>query len=217
MGKREWNQVLLTKTKEDDFPTIDRRETAKGLLVLAGAVILFFTPLPRAIVMISAAGLLLLSRRISSTDLLQKVDYSILTLFTGLFIVVGALSATPLPAHALATLQSWGLDLENPYLLAPLTALMSDGMSNAAAVMLLVKTIPLENSTLAYVLCLANSFAGNLIIIGSIANLIVVEQAKNYGVEISFRKFARYGVPVTVASFGILLSWIWLLTGPYFK
>ena len=58
------------------------------------------------------------------------------------------------------------------------------------------------------VLALANTFGGNLLMIGSVANLIVVKSAQDHGVEISFGEFARYGIPVTAASYAVLLLWI---------
>ncbi|MCE9625904.1 MAG: anion transporter [Deltaproteobacteria bacterium] len=210
LGKKELEDPIPYREPTVAFPLLDKAETAKGLVLFGLVIVLFFSPLPRPLVMISAAGLLLLSRSISSTDLLARVDYSILTLFTGLFIVVGGLQATGFPVHALHTLETWGIPLENPYILGLVTALLSNLMSNAATVILLAKTLPLENSTIAYVLALSNSFAGNLIVIGSIANLIVVEQASHYGVEIRFRHFARYGIPVTVSSLLVLCFWIWL-------
>ncbi len=210
LGRKDLQAPGAPRALEAAFPGLDRRETAKGLLVFGVVVALFFTPLPRDLVMLSAAGLLLLSRRISSTDLLGRVDYSILTLFTGLFIIVGGLRDTRFPAMALQALQSWGIDLHNPYLLGLVTAAFSNLMSNAATVMLLAKTLSLQDTTTAMVLALSNSFAGNLLIIGSIANLIVAEQAARQGVEIRFRTFARYGLPVTAVSLAILLAWIWL-------
>ena len=61
-------------------------------------------------------------------------------------------------------------------------------------------------------LALANSFGGSLIVIGSVSNIIVVQQARDLGVHISFRAFARLGVPVTLAAMTILLAWITLVT-----
>lgn len=209
-ARKELSASKIISPAGNAFPKLDRRETSKGLALFAIVVALFFTQLPRDLVMLSAAGLLLLSRKIASTDLLAKVDYSILTLFTGLFIIVGGLRDTEFPRLALQTLESWGIDLQNPYILSFVTAIFSNLMSNAATVMLLAKTLSLQNSTTAMVLSLSNSYAGNLLIIGSIANLIVAEQAAQFGVNIRFRSFAKYGIPVTLLSFVILSLWIWL-------
>ena len=67
------------------------------------------------------------------------------------------------------------------------------------------------NPTTAYVLALANSFGGSLIIIGSVSNIIVVQQAREMGIKISFRDFARLGVPVTLAAIAGLLAWVTLI------
>jgi Na+/H+ antiporter NhaD/arsenite permease-like protein len=61
------------------------------------------------------------------------------------------------------------------------------------------------------VLALANSFGGSLIITGSVANIIVVQQARELGITISFRDFARLGVPVTLAAMAGLLAWVELM------
>jgi len=74
-------------------------------------------------------------------------------------------------------------------------------------VLLLVKVVNLAHPATAYVLALANSFGGSLVIIGSVANIIVVQQARQLGIDISFRAFARLGVPVTLASLAVLLAW----------
>ena len=88
---------------------------------------------------------------------------------------------------------------------------MSNVINNSAAVMLLLKVLNLSRPTTAYILALANSFGGNLIVIGSVANIIVVQQARDMGIEITFWGFARLGIPVTLASLGALLGWVALL------
>jgi len=67
--------------------------------------------------------------------------------------------------------------------------------------------VPLSQPLMAYVLALANSFGGSLIIIGSLSNMIVVQQAREMGVNVSFRDFARLGIPVTLAGLAALLAW----------
>lgn len=187
---------------------LNKWESGKGLVILAVVVALFFTDLPRSLVMVTAASLLLISQHIHASDLLGKIDWSILTLFAALFIVVGGLQATGLPPQALAYLNRHGIDLHNPFQLSAVTAVLSNLISNAAAVMLLVHILDLKDPVTGYVLCLANSFAGNLILLGSIANLITVEQAGRLGIKISLKQFFKFGVPVTIASYAILALWI---------
>jgi Na+/H+ antiporter NhaD/arsenite permease-like protein len=74
--------------------------------------------------------------------------------------------------------------------------------------MLLLKVVNIAHPTTAYILALANSFGGSLIIVGSVSNIIVVQQAREIGVNISFRDFACLGVPVTLAALGGLLVWV---------
>jgi Na+/H+ antiporter NhaD/arsenite permease-like protein len=92
------------------------------------------------------------------------------------------------------------------------TGILSNLMSNAAAIMLLIHLVDLHNPVNGYLLSLANSFAGNFILLGSLANLIVVEEAKSIGVKISFGEFLRYGLPITLASYAVLGAWILLMT-----
>jgi Na+/H+ antiporter NhaD/arsenite permease-like protein len=77
--------------------------------------------------------------------------------------------------------------------------------------MLLLKVINLSPPTAAYILALANSFGGSLIIIGSVSNIIVVQQARALGIKISFWDFARLGIPVTLAALAGLIAWIALV------
>lgn len=61
-----------------------------------------------------------------------------------------------------------------------------------------------------YILAVSSTFAGNLFLLGSIANLIVVEKASEHGVLISFKAHARIGIPVTILSLLVLIVWTWL-------
>jgi Na+/H+ antiporter NhaD/arsenite permease-like protein len=135
------------------------------------------------------------------------VDWPILVLFMALFVVTGAFQATGLGDLAVQRLAHAGLSLSSPPVLAIATATLSNLIGNAAAVLLLVKVVDVAHPATAYILALANSFGGSLVIIGSVSNIIVVQQARELGVNISFRSFARLGVPVTLASIAILLGW----------
>jgi len=74
--------------------------------------------------------------------------------------------------------------------------------------MLLLKVINLSHPATAYILAMANSFGGSLIIIGSVSNIIVVQQAQQLGVTIGFREFSRLSIPVTLVALGGLLLWV---------
>ncbi|HTR79388.1 MAG TPA: SLC13 family permease [Gemmatimonadaceae bacterium] len=190
----------------------DRVHTIKGLVILGLAIGFFFTNVPKEVVAMAAAGIHLASNKFNTDDLLGLVDWPILVLFTGLFVVTGAFQATGYGDQAVHWLAHLGVDLQSPPTLAIVTAALSNLINNSAAVLLLVKVANVTRAPSAYVLALANSFGGSLIILGSVSNIIVVNQAREMGINISFRAFARLGIPVTVVSMLGLLGWVALMT-----
>ena len=183
----------------------------KGLLVMTAVVVLFFTRVPREITALTAGGVLLCSRRMDVRKLLGLIDWSLIMLFCGLFIVIAGMETTGAPERLLAWLAHHGVHLSDPFVLTAVGALLSNLVSNVPAVMLLVRFLAESSAEVWYVLALSSTFAGNLITIGSIANLIVIEQARGQGVTLGFREHARAGVPVTLASLGILSAWLLLM------
>ncbi len=165
----------------------NRPHTIKGLVLLVLVIAFFFTRLPKEIIALTAAGIHLASPKFRTRDLLGLVDWPILILFIGLFIVTGAFESTGYGDRAAQWLAHNGLNLRSLPVLALTTAALSNLISNAAAVMLLVKLTSVSHPAVAYVLALANSFGGSLIILGSVSNIIVVQQARELGITISFR------------------------------
>jgi Na+/H+ antiporter NhaD/arsenite permease-like protein len=190
----------------------DRAHTIKGLVILGLVIILFFSPIPKEIIALTAAGIHLASPKYRTEDLLSLVDWQVLVLFMALFVVIGAFQDTGYGEYAVQSLAHIGLNLDSLPILAVVTAILSNLINNAAAVMLLVKLTPVTHAPVAYVLALANSFGGSLIILGSVSNIIVVQQARQLGIHISFRDFARLGAPVTLAAMAGLLAWVGLMT-----
>jgi Na+/H+ antiporter NhaD/arsenite permease-like protein len=190
----------------------NRPHTIKGLIILTVVIGLFFSPLPKEVIVLAAAGIHLASTRFRTDDLLGLVEWPILVLFMGLFVVTGAFQSTGCGDQAVQWLAHGGFDLNAPAALVLTTAGLSNLINNSAAVMLLLKVLNLSQPATAYILALANSFGGSLIIIGSVSNIIVVQQARALGIKISFWDFARLGVPVTLAALAGLLVWIVLVT-----
>lgn len=191
----------------------DAHQSRKGLLALTVVMALFFTPLPREIVALCAAGWLLCSRRMSTRALLGEVDWHLITLFCGLFIVIKGLEATGLPAGLMDRFAAGGFTLTHPFTLAGVSVLLSNLVSNVPATMLLAKFLDPAHPLPWYLLALTSTFAGNLITIGSIANLIVIEQARLRGVKLGFREHAKTGIPITLASLVITLAWVAVTSG----
>lgn len=203
--------VPEAERREADEAVFDPWQTAKGLLVAGALLVVFlFTGLPREVAALTGAGLLLLSRRLHSNKMLGLVDWELLVLFIGLFVVNHAFQATGLAAQAMAWLEAAGLSLASPLALFAATFVASNLVSNVPATMLLLPaaTEPWSGPLLA----LVSTLAGNLLIVGSIANIIVVDCAARRGIRIDWRAHARVGVPVTLATLAMAAAWLLLRT-----
>ncbi len=184
-------------------------QTVKGTLVLVGLMAAFLcTSWPRDVVALAAAGVLLMSRQLHTRSKLSLVDWPLLVLFAGLFIVNHALAKSGLLTSAVNGLRASGIHIAQPAWLFATTVILSNLVSNVPAVMLLLPTA--THPQAGAILALASTLAGNLFVVGSIANIIVVDQAGHLGVRISWREHARTGVPVTLATLGIAAGWLWL-------
>ncbi len=195
---------------EVPIPPYSGWQTFKGLAVLGCLVLLFLlSPWPREIVALGGAGLLLCSRRMRSREILGLVDWQLLVLFSALFILNRTMMNTGVLGGMWTALADTGIDLGHPAWLFGITAFLSNLVSNVPAVMLLLPeaSTPLSGAILA----LSSTLAGNLFIVGSIANIIVVDQANRLGVSISWREHARYGIPVTAATLAFTALWLILL------
>jgi Na+/H+ antiporter NhaD/arsenite permease-like protein len=185
----------------------DAWQTAKGLAVALALVAVFVaTDWPRDVAALVAAGVLLLSARLHSHQVMGLVDWPLLVLFMGLFVVNQALADTGLTAAALQTLAGLGLDLADAAVMFAGVAVLSNLVSNVPAVMLLLPAA--DGPGAGAVLALASTMAGNLIIVGSIANIIVVDAAQRCGITIDWKRHARVGVPVTLASLAVTAAWL---------
>ncbi|MBI5267456.1 MAG: anion transporter [candidate division Zixibacteria bacterium] len=188
----------------------NRWQTSKAVLTTSILMSLFlFTPWPRDILAVTAAGVLLASRKLTSRSMLGQVDWQLLVLFAGLFIVNHALSASGILQTMVTFLQTQGMDLHQPVTLFMTVVVLSNVVSNVPSTMLLLPsaTHPLAGP----ILGMAGTFAGNLFIVGSIANIIVVEQARLLNVRITWRDHARVGIPVTVGCLTVAALWLWMI------
>jgi Na+/H+ antiporter NhaD/arsenite permease-like protein len=193
--------VPVTSSVQDAHPReLNVWQAAKGLAVAATLFTLFlFSGWPREMLSLGGAGLLLLSRRLHSRDMLGLVDWEVLVLFIGLFIINDAFERTGLPGQAVAGLAGFGMDLHRPDVLYGVTFLLSNLVSNVPAVMLLLPVAAPRDGAL---LALSSTFAGNLLVIGSVANIIVIETAARHRIPITWRQHALVGVPVTLLTLG---------------
>ena len=190
--------LLIALVYRAEFATGDRLLTTplmvrihKALLVRAllatGTMIaLFFAGQQPAKVAIIMGALLLLTRRLKSERIYAEIDWSLLLMFVGLFIIVGgAQHALLTPAIVAAVGQ---LHLDQVPVLSVVTAVLSNLVSNVPAVLVMKPFIDgLQNHDTAWlVVAMASTLAGNFTVLGSIANLIVVQKAASRGGSINF-------------------------------
>jgi Na+/H+ antiporter NhaD/arsenite permease-like protein len=192
---------------EAEYPALDRWQTAKGLAVAVALVAVFlFTSWPHEVAALVGAGVLLLSRRFHSSQVMGLIDWELLVLFMGLFVVNQALAHTGLTHEAVQWLAAQGVHLGDPGPLFVVTLLLSNLVSNVPAVMLLLPVA--DGAHAGPTLALVSTLAGNLFIVGSIANIIVVDAARKRGIVIDWKRHAATGVPVTLATLVITAGWI---------
>ncbi len=207
---KSWEMAEAVPALHPDLaPSLDRWQAIKGLGIAAIAFALFLAAsLPREVVALTAAGLLMLSRKLHSRKMLGLVDWQLLVLFIGLFVVNHAFQKAGLPAALVDSLRGAGIDLHQPGPLFVVVFVLSNIVSNVPAVMLL---LPVAIHDMAGpLLALASTLAGNLLIVGSIANIIVVDAAGRRNIHIGWKQHARIGVPVTLATMLIAGAWLML-------
>jgi Na+/H+ antiporter NhaD/arsenite permease-like protein len=201
-SKGRWEEAAPASEAPAPGNGFDAWQTTKGLAV-AGALLVGFlvAQWPREHMALVGAGILLMSRQLRSQNMLGLVDWELLVLFMSLFVVNAALQRTGLTGDAVAWMAAHGLRLDQPGALFATTFVLSNLVSNVPAVMLLIPVVhhPLGGVMLA----LVSTLAGNLLIVGSIANIIVVDAAARRGIAIDWRRHARVGVPVTLATLAI--------------
>ncbi|MGE5505508.1 MAG: SLC13 family permease [Actinomycetota bacterium] len=191
-------------------PPVNAWQTAKGVAAVAGLVLLFATPLPREVGALVIAGLLLTSRRMSSREMIGAVDWHLLLLFACLFIVTDTFANTGLAQSAVEQLANRGLFPDRLGVMAPLMLAGSNTIGNVPAVMLILAVWPTPDPGPMYGLALLSTLAGNLLLVGSLANIITAERAVRAGLKIGFLDFARAGIPMTLASLALAVGWLWI-------
>ncbi|MBX3580389.1 MAG: anion transporter [Rhizobiaceae bacterium] len=208
-----WRLTPGTGKAPGELPTppIDRFQLAKGLAAIFILIALFLTPLPRELSALAVAGVLLMSRKLSSRAMISAVDWQLLLLFVCLFGVTASFGKTGLSQDGLAWLAEQGLLPDQLSVLAPLTLIASNTIGNVPAVILLIKLVPDLSDGALTALALLSTFAGNLLLTGSLCNIIVAERAEATGVRLGFVDFARSGIPMTLASMAVTVVWLWAI------
>jgi len=179
----------------------------KCIVVAFITMILFLMGYPMELVSLGAGAFLLITRRIKPEKVYQLIDFRLLLLFVGLFIVIAGLGKSP---QASILLKQIGAAVQSsPVILAVSSALLSNVISNVPAV-ILFKSVFAEGVSKGtwLLLSMSSTFAGNLTIVGSIANIIVIEGSA-HEVKISFFEYMKSGLWVTLLS--LLAGTLWLM------
>ncbi|ADJ13744.1 SLC13 family permease [Halalkalicoccus jeotgali] len=181
--------VLVTRLRTSRQLVLGTLLAAAGLSAIAlnDATVLLLTP-----ILVRAVD------RVPGTELIGWIDWGILVLFAGMFVLVGSLSGTVVET-ALAR-------LDGPLAFAAGTFVLSNVVSNVPAVILLSETT--SDPTGWLLLAAVSTLAGNATPIGSAATLIVLETAAQRGVSLSIGRLVAVGAPIALATCVIAVGWL---------
>jgi Na+/H+ antiporter NhaD/arsenite permease-like protein len=190
---------------------VDRWLMWKAILASLAMIVMFFAGWPVPKVAVVAAALLLITRRVNPENVYRRIDWSLLVMFVGLFVVIAGVEKTSLEKDLAAF--AGQIHLDNVFLLSAFSAVLSNLVSNVPAVLVFKPFAAyLANPTRAWLtLAMSSTLAGNLTVLGSVANLIVIQQARRK-VTIGFWEYFRVGAPLAIVT--ILLGAIWIQTFP---
>jgi Na+/H+ antiporter NhaD/arsenite permease-like protein len=212
-----WLVLVLLYPKEfhsnhflpPDLPArIYRPLLTKSLIVVAGLLVAFAVGVPVAEAAFLGACILLITRRLRPEKVFAEIDWDILVFFAALFIVTGSIEANGLTGQLMKFAQP--VLKENVFSLSALTVVLSNLVSNVPAVLLLRPVIAaMQNPQAGWLtLAAASTLAGNLTLLGSVANLIVAESAKRRRVILSFWEYTRAGLIITLLTMIICVVWL---------
>ncbi len=184
-------------------PLLRKSMVATGLMLVA---LVCGAPVPLAAA--AAAALLLVTRRLEPEKVFQEIDWSLLVFFSGLFVVTGAIEHSGLSARLFALLRPYA-DAGTGSLTV-VSLILSNIVSNVPAVMLFRPVVPgLADPHQAWLtLAMATTLAGNLTLLGSVANLIVAETARRRGVRLGFVEYLKAGTPIALLTLLLGVAWI---------
>jgi Na+/H+ antiporter NhaD/arsenite permease-like protein len=189
--------------REPYRPLLYKSLAAVGVMLAA-----FLANAPVAAAAMGAAALLLTTRRIKPERVFAELDWTIIAFFGGLFVITEAVSQ----GAAFKFLVDRGLPAvgQDMTRLSAFTVVLSNLVSNVPAVMLMRPLVDFfaDKEKAWLVMAMASTYAGNLTLLGSVANLIVAESAKKYGVEISFGTYLKVGLPTTILTVAVGAAWL---------
>ena len=207
----DFDRRPLQVPPEQDFVPAQKPLLVKTLLITGGLLVAFLAGAPIALSAFLAASLLLITRRHQPQTVFAEFDWSLLVFFSALFIVSGSLETSGVTSQLIDV--NTLADRINIWNLSLLSAGLSNLVSNVPAVLLLKPLVSaLDNARIGWLtLASASTLAGNLTLLGSVANLIVAETASRYRVDLSFWKYTKPGFVITIITLAIDIAWLYLI------
>ncbi len=205
--RAKWGGAAVPAETLDPARAVKRKRLLKPALILAAVLAGFLLNVPPALAAATGAAVLLISRTHDPRTVYEEIDWGLLLFFIGLFIIVGGAEKAGLDAYLLDIARHW--NLHRPEIFTVAVVLLSNLISNVPAVMLVKSWAAgfAHPETGWLFLAMASTLAGNLTITGSVANIIVIEQARKEE-KIGFFDYLRVGLPVTLLT--LLAGVIWL-------
>lgn len=173
----------------------------KTLIVTTLLLISFVLGFPLAESAFLAAAILLITRRIKPQKILNTIDWSLLVMFSGLFILTYSVQSLNL----FNFIQDW---VKYPAMLTITTLILSNLISNVPTVLLLSGLMGDASTEKWLLLASSATLAGNLTLFGSVANLIMAESASQKGYLLSFWQHLRFGLPLTLSTTSFTYFWL---------
>jgi Na+/H+ antiporter NhaD/arsenite permease-like protein len=204
--KKEFRKVRFEKLEIEEVKPY-RPLLIKSIISSILMIIAFFLGVPVTLAAFGGASMLLITRRLKPERVFLEIDWSLLVFFSALFVVTKSIETAGFGKFLSLTLEPYITQGTASFAIS--SAFLSNIVSNVPAVLLYRPIIPnLINPEQAWlILGMATTFAGNLTLIGSVANLIVAESAKKRFINLSFKEYLKSGLVITF--FSLLFGIIW--------
>lgn len=187
---------------------LDRMQTIKGGVAVLLLLLMFLTSLPRETGALIIAALLLANRKITSRTMINAVDWPLLLLVSCLFAITGTLNHAGIAAQLLAFLDDHGLLPSSLLLLTPFSLVTTNAIGSLPSAMLLFQVWQVPPEKVLYALSLLSTLSGNLLLSGSLTNVLISERAERMGAPLTFTDHARAGIPIVVLSLAFAIVWL---------
>lgn len=205
--RKEFTNDKLITPLEEDFK-IFRPLLIKSIVVLVLMLLAFNLGFPIALSALAGASILLITRRIKPERVFTEIDWSLLVFFSCLFIITHTINIYFY--SAISRLENYSFTGNFISDFSIVSAILSNLISNVPAVLILSPAVfkIQNNETIWLALAMSSTFAGNLTLIGSVANLIVAESSKRRGIKLEFSEYLKVGLPVTFVTLTLGILWL---------